>query len=95
MQPHEQRDPDPRKPPSGQTTTSWLLFVIATLLGLITSQMVKRALCSWLVRAPPKRAGALLNAARVRRLAEIGGLAERIQAEDADVLAAFAARASA
>jgi hypothetical protein len=42
MQSHEQRDPDPRKPPPGQTTTRWLLFVIAIILGLITSQMVKR-----------------------------------------------------
>jgi len=42
MQRHEQRDPDPRKPPSGQTTTKWLLFVIAILLGLVASQVAKR-----------------------------------------------------
>jgi hypothetical protein len=42
MQQHEQRDPDPRKPHQGQTTTKWLLFVIAILLGLVASQLAKR-----------------------------------------------------
>ena len=42
MQPPEHRDPEPRKPPPGDTTTRWLLFVIAILLGLIASQLVKR-----------------------------------------------------
>jgi hypothetical protein len=40
MQPHEQHDPE--KPGPGDRTTKRLLLVIAILLGLVASQVVKR-----------------------------------------------------
>jgi hypothetical protein len=42
MQKHEQRDPDPRPPDPKDTQAKWLLFAIAVLLGLVSTEMVKR-----------------------------------------------------
>jgi hypothetical protein len=42
MQPHEQHDPEPGKPDPKAKQTKWLLFAIAILLGLVTSELVKR-----------------------------------------------------
>ena len=42
MQPHEQRDPEPRPPDPKDTRAKWLLLAIAILLGLVATQAVKR-----------------------------------------------------
>ena len=42
MQQHEQRDPDPRAPDPKDAQAKWLLFAIAVLLGLVSTQVVKR-----------------------------------------------------
>ena len=38
MQPHEQHDPEQRKPDPQDKRAMWLLLVIAILLGLITTR---------------------------------------------------------
>jgi hypothetical protein len=45
MQPHEGHDREPngpKKPERGARQTRWLLFVIAILLGLLSSHIAKR-----------------------------------------------------
>ena len=42
MQPHEQRDPEQRKPDPQDKRAMWLLLVIAILLGLITTRLLDR-----------------------------------------------------
>ena len=42
MRPHEQHDPEPRKPDPKDARAKWLLLVIAILLGLVASELVKR-----------------------------------------------------
>lgn len=42
MQNHEQRDPDPQLPDTKDKRAKWLLLAVAILLGLISSQLVKR-----------------------------------------------------
>ena len=42
MQPHEQHDPEQRKPDPRDKRTMWLLLVIAILLGLITTRLLDR-----------------------------------------------------
>jgi hypothetical protein len=42
MQPHEQHDPERRKPDPQDKRAMWLLLVIAILLGLITTRLLDR-----------------------------------------------------
>jgi hypothetical protein len=42
MQPHEQHDPEQRKPDPQDKRATWLLLVIAILLGLITTRLLDR-----------------------------------------------------
>jgi hypothetical protein len=42
MQPHEQHDPEQRKPDPPDKRAMWLLLVIAILLGLITTRLLNR-----------------------------------------------------
>jgi hypothetical protein len=42
MQPHEQHDPEQRKPDPPDKRAMWLLLVIAILLGLITTRLLDR-----------------------------------------------------
>jgi hypothetical protein len=42
MQPHEQRGPEPKKPDPKDARAKWLLLVIAILLGVLASEIVKR-----------------------------------------------------
>jgi hypothetical protein len=42
MQHHEQHDPKPGKPNPGGNQTKLLLFVIAVLVGIVASQVMKR-----------------------------------------------------
>jgi len=44
MQPHQQHNPEQRKPDPRDTRAKWLFLAIAILLGLIVSRLLNRLL---------------------------------------------------